>query len=184
MSTLVFERARIVDPSRSLDAVGTAIVKDGLIAAAGPEALNQGRPAGAEVIDCAGKALLPGLVDMRVFIGEPGAEHRETIASASTAAAAGGVTSLLMMPDTEPAIDDVALVEFVMRTVRRPIPLVAVFIPTDPRAGWISTRCTSSTAQDSVTSAPGWTCSADAVKERTPTALVGRPNTSTSRNPM
>ncbi len=118
MSTLVFERARIVDPSRSLDAVGTAIVKDGLIAAAGPEALNQGRPAGAEVIDCAGKALLPGLVDMRVFIGEPGAEHRETIASASAAAAAGGVTSLLMMPDTEPAIDDVALVEFVMRTAR------------------------------------------------------------------
>ena len=61
---------------------------------------------------------MPGLVDARVFIGEPGAEHRETIASASRAAAAGGVTSLVMMPDTDPVIDDVALVEFVLRTAR------------------------------------------------------------------
>src|SRR5690606_32104441 len=75
-------------------------------------------PEGATVIDCAGKAILPGLVDSRVFIGEPGAEHRETIASASIAAAAGGVTSLVMMPDTDPVIDDVALVEFVLRTAR------------------------------------------------------------------
>ncbi len=57
-------------------------------------------------------------MDGRVFIGEPGAEHRETIASASLAAAAGGVTSLVMMPDTDPVIDDIALVEFVMRTAR------------------------------------------------------------------
>lgn len=61
---------------------------------------------------------MPGLVDSRVFIGEPGAEHRETIASASRAAAAGGVTSIIMMPDTDPVIDDVALVEFVKRTAR------------------------------------------------------------------
>ena len=54
----------------------------------------------------------------RVFVGEPGAEHRETIKSASEAAAAGGVTSLIMMPDTDPVIDDVALVEFVLRTAR------------------------------------------------------------------
>jgi dihydroorotase len=57
-------------------------------------------------------------VDSRVFIGEPGAEHRETIASASHAAAAGGVTSVIMMPDTDPVIDDIALVEFVLRTAR------------------------------------------------------------------
>ena len=61
---------------------------------------------------------MPGLVDARVFIGEPGAEHRETIASASLAAAAGGVTSIIMMPDTDPVIDDIALVEFVLRTAR------------------------------------------------------------------
>ena len=70
------------------------------------------------MVDCAGKAVIPGLVDARVFIGEPGAEHRETIASASLAAAAGGVTSIVMMPDTDPVIDNVALVEFILRTAR------------------------------------------------------------------
>ena len=118
MAATVFERARIVDPSRGVDEVGTVIVDGTTIAAAGAGALNQGHPSGATVIDCAGRAILPGLVDGRVFIGEPGAEHRETIASASQAAAAGGVTSIVMMPDTEPPIDDVALVEFVLRTAR------------------------------------------------------------------
>jgi dihydroorotase len=118
MSVTVFENARIVDPSRNLDETGTLIVEGGKILAAGAAVLNQGRPEGATVVDCAGKAILPGLVDARVHIGEPGAEHRETIASASAAAAAGGVTSIVMMPDTNPVIDDVALVEFVLRTAR------------------------------------------------------------------
>jgi len=94
------------------------IVKDDTIVASGAAAQNQGHPESATVIDCAGKAILPGLVDARVFIGEPGAEHRETIASAGRAAAAGGVTSIIMMPDTSPVIDDVALVEFVLRAAR------------------------------------------------------------------
>lgn len=118
MSITVFERARIVDPSRGLDEVGTVIVDGGTIAAAGASALNQGTPDGAVVIDCTGRTIIPGLIDARVFIGEPGGEHRETIASASAAAAAGGVTSLVMMPDTDPVIDNVALVEFVLRTAR------------------------------------------------------------------
>jgi dihydroorotase len=118
MTATVFSRARVVDPSRGVDEVGTVIVDGGKIVAAGKGALNQGAPDGAEVIDCAGKAVLPGLVDGRVFIGEPGGEHRETIASASLAAAAGGVTSIVMMPDTDPIIDDVALVEFILRTAR------------------------------------------------------------------
>ncbi len=118
MTVTVFERARVVDPSRGIDETGTVIVDGDRIAAAGKAALNQGTPAGATVVDCAGKAILPGLVDSRVFIGEPGAEHRETIASASLAAAAGGVTSVVMMPDTDPVIDNVALVEFVLRTAR------------------------------------------------------------------
>lgn len=118
MSVTVFEGARILDPSRGLDAVGTVIVEGGRIAASGANALNQGVPEGAARIDCRGMALLPGLVDACVFVGEPGAEHRETIASAGDAAAAGGVTSLVMMPDTHPVIDDVALVEFVLRTAR------------------------------------------------------------------
>ncbi|MBX9450486.1 MAG: dihydroorotase [Mesorhizobium sp.] len=118
MSVTVFHNARIVDPSRGLDETGTVVVEGRTIKAAGASALNQGTPEGAEVVDCAGKAILPGLVDARVHIGEPGGEHRETIASASVAAAAGGVTSIVMMPDTDPVIDDVALVEFVLRTAR------------------------------------------------------------------
>lgn len=118
MSITVFERARIVDPSRGIDEVGSLIVDGRKIAAAGKAALNQGAPEGATVIDCAGKAIIPGLIDGRAFIGEPGGEHRETIASASVAAAAGGVTSIVMMPDTDPVIDNVALVEFVLRTAK------------------------------------------------------------------
>lgn len=118
MSAILFENARIVDPSRGLDETGSVLIRDGKIVAAGAGARNQGAPEGAEIFDLDGKAVLPGLVDARVFIGEPGAEHRETIASASRAAAAGGVTSLIMMPDTDPVIDDVALVEFVKRTAR------------------------------------------------------------------
>ncbi|TIP30802.1 MAG: dihydroorotase [Mesorhizobium sp.] len=118
MSTTVFSRARIVDPSRGIDEIGTVIVEGRKIVAAGKAALNQGAAQGATVIDCAGKAIIPGLIDARVFIGEPGGEHRETIASASVAAAAGGVTSIVMMPDTDPVIDNVALVEFVLRTAK------------------------------------------------------------------
>ncbi|WEX11719.1 dihydroorotase [Chelativorans sp. AA-79] len=123
MSVTVFTNARVVDPSRGLDETGTVIVEGAEIRAAGADARNQGVPDGATVIDCAGKAVLPGLVDVRVFIGEPGAEHRETIASAGRAAAAGGVTSIIMMPDTSPVIDDVALVEFVRRTARETAPV-------------------------------------------------------------
>ncbi|MBR2688146.1 MAG: dihydroorotase [Aquamicrobium sp.] len=118
MTMTVFQRARIVDPSRGIDEIGTVIVDGRTIAAAGADALNQGIPEGAKLVDCAGKAILPGLIDSRVFIGEPGGEHRETIHSASQAAAAGGITSLVMMPDTDPTIDTVALVEFVLRTAR------------------------------------------------------------------
>lgn len=118
MSATVLQNARIVDPSRNLDELGTLIIRQDKIVASGADVRNQGVPEGATIIDCQGKAVLPGLVDARVFIGEPGAEHRETIASASHAAAAGGVTSMIMMPDTDPVIDNVALVEFVMRTAR------------------------------------------------------------------
>ncbi len=118
MSTTVYTNARIIDPSRNLDENGTLIVQDGIIIASGADTNNKGTPEGAEIIDLNGNVLIPGLVDSRVFIGEPGTEHRETIASASQAAAAGGVTSMIMMPDTDPVIDNVALVEFIKRTAR------------------------------------------------------------------
>lgn len=118
MTITVFQNARVIDPSRGLDETGTVIVDGKKIVASGAAAHNQGAPEGSAIVDCTGKAIIPGLVDGRVFIGEPGAEHRETIASASHAAAAGGVTSIVMMPDTDPVIDDIALVEFVLRTAR------------------------------------------------------------------
>jgi dihydroorotase len=114
---LILANARVVDPSRDLDAPGAVIVADRRIVAAGPEA-GTARPAGAEVIDCKGAVVAPGVVDMRVFVGEPGGEHRETFASAGRAAAAGGVTSIVTMPDTDPVIDDVALVDFIGRRAR------------------------------------------------------------------
>jgi dihydroorotase len=115
---LVLLNARVVDPSRDLDAPGAVIVADRRIVAAGPDAARGARPAGAEIVDCRGAIVAPGLVDMRVFVGEPGAEHRETFASAGRAAAAGGVTTIVTMPDTDPVIDDVALVDFIGRRSR------------------------------------------------------------------
>src|SRR5690606_26809699 len=74
-----------------------------------------GAPEGADVIDADGAHLAPGLIDMRVVIGEPGAEHKETFKSAGRAAAAGGVTTMVMMPNTDPVLDDQSLIDFVLR---------------------------------------------------------------------
>lgn len=119
MTPTVLKNLRIIDPSRQLDETGTIIIgADGRILAAGKQAQNQGAPDGATIRDCKGLVATPGLVDARVYVGEPGAEHTETIESASRAAAAGGVTSFIMMPDTDPVLDDIALVEFVQKTAR------------------------------------------------------------------
>jgi len=117
-NSIVLRNARIIDPSRHLDETGTIVVEDGIIIAAGKEADGLPVTAGAKIRDCSGLLAVPGLVDARVHVGEPGSEYRETIASASRAAAAGGITSFIMMPDTNPVIDDIALVEFVKKTAR------------------------------------------------------------------
>ena len=118
-SATVLKNLRIIDPSRNLDETGTIIIgDDGRILAAGKDAQNQGTPEGATVRDCKGLVATPGLIDARVYVGEPGAEHTETIESASRAAAAGGITSFIMMPDTDPVLDDIALVEFVQKNAR------------------------------------------------------------------
>ncbi|MEL6751509.1 MAG: dihydroorotase [Pseudomonadota bacterium] len=112
----LFRDARVIDPETGLDSRQDVLVKGRKIAAVG-ETIDA--PDGAIVTECRGNILSPGIVDMRVFIGEPGGEHRETIRSAGRAAAAGGVTTMVMMPDTDPVIDDVALVEFVRSTAAR-----------------------------------------------------------------
>lgn len=115
MKRTAFINARLIDPATNLDAPGALLVEDGRIADLGPHLFNDARPTNAEMVDCGGRVLSPGLIDLRVFTGEPGAEHRETLASASDSAAAGGVTSFAMMPLTDPVIDDAALVDFVKR---------------------------------------------------------------------
>lgn len=114
---IAFLNARLVDPASGRDEPGGALVSDGLIADLGPH-LRRNAPETARVIDCKGHVLGPGLIDMQVFTGEPGQEHRETLKTASHAAAAGGVTTMVVMPDTEPVIDQVALVDFIQRRAR------------------------------------------------------------------
>jgi dihydroorotase len=105
-SDTLFSRVRIL--GAGVDVLGDLLVRDGLIADFGP---SLGHPDGAIVVEAEGAILCPGLVDMRVALGEPGFEYRETIASAAAAAAAGGITTLAALPDTRPAIDDPALVQ-------------------------------------------------------------------------
>jgi len=114
--TLLLKGAHVVDPSQNIDGVMDILVAESKIENIG--ATDSIDSQNAEIIDVSGKHIFPGLVDARVYVGEPGGEHRETIASASKAAAAGGVTSFIMMPETNPVIDDVALVDFVRRAAR------------------------------------------------------------------
>jgi dihydroorotase len=115
---ILLTNARVVDPSRDLDQPGDVLIADGVIREAGKNIRAAGIPEGAEIVECNGHVVAPGLVDMRAFIGEPGAEHRETLASASQAAAAGGVTTIVCQPDTDPPIDDPATVDYVLRRAR------------------------------------------------------------------
>jgi dihydroorotase len=104
---------RLLDPATGLDQPGASLLmRGGTVADFGP---GLAVPEGALVVEGGGACLAPGLVDMRAALGEPGAEHRETIASAALAAAAGGITTLCALPDTEPALDDPALIQFVIR---------------------------------------------------------------------
>lgn len=128
---LVLDNARVIDPSRRLDEPGRVIVAGGRIVAAGRDALSQAIPDGAAVVDVDGAVAAPGLIDMCVTVGEPGGEHRETLASASNAAASGGITTIVTLPDTDPVIDDPALVDFLLRRARdaskiRVLPMAAL----------------------------------------------------------
>lgn len=115
---ILLTNARVVDPSRDLDFDGDVLLADGVIRDVKRGIHAAGVPEGTEIFDCRRQVVAPGLIDMRAFIGEPGAGHRETFASASQAAAAGGVTTIVCQPDTNPAIDNAATVDFVLRRAR------------------------------------------------------------------
>jgi dihydroorotase len=123
--------ARLVDPASGVETQGGLLVLDGRIADFGPALTAASAPEGAHVVDCRGDVVAPGLIDMLAFVGEPGAEHRETIASATAAAAAGGVTTIVAAPETAPPVDDPAVVDFVLRRARdtgrvRVLPMAAL----------------------------------------------------------
>ncbi len=115
---ILLANARLIDPSRDLDGPGDVLIADGVIRDAKRGIGAAGVPEGTDIVNCAGKSRGPGLIDMRAFVGEPGASHRETFASASQAAAAGGITTIICQPDTSPVIDNSATVDFVLRRAR------------------------------------------------------------------
>lgn len=121
-----FVNARLVDPESGYDGPGALVVVEGVIADLMRRPAFSDLSPDIRVVDCNGAMLAPGLVDLRVKTGEPGAEPKETLKSAARAAAAGGVTSMVVQPDTEPAIDDPAMVDFILRRARD-IELVHVY---------------------------------------------------------
>jgi len=116
MNRLLFRNARLLDPASGLDTAGDLLVEDERIAAIGGDLSAAARDA--ETVNGDGLCLAPGLVDMRVQLREPGAEHLESIESGGRAAAAGGVTTMVALPNTDPPVDDVSVVEVLARRAR------------------------------------------------------------------
>jgi len=111
--------ARIIDPKNQMDEIGGLIIDDnGKIQAIGKKVANGNLPTEAEKINLKKQILIPGIVDMRVFVGEPGYEYKENFRTLSNAALAGGVTSVVSMPNTSPVIDNVSMVDFLKRRGR------------------------------------------------------------------
>jgi dihydroorotase len=111
---LALVNARLLDPASDYDGPGALLIEDGRITEV-VRGSDIRVPAGVEVVDAGGRCLAPGLIDIRVKTGEPGAEPKETLKSASLSAAAGGVTTIVIQPDTDPAVDDPAMVDFIQR---------------------------------------------------------------------
>jgi dihydroorotase len=119
MKEKVFINARIVDPSQKMDEVGSLILdKQGKVKAIGKNVKKTDASHEAEIIDVDENILIPGLVDMKAFVGEPGYEYKENFRTLSHAALAGGVTSIVTMPNTKPIIDNVSMVDFIIRRGR------------------------------------------------------------------
>ena len=113
---VAYINARLIDPESGLDAKGGLLTIGSEIADFGPQLFADGKtPDGAEVIDCGGKVLCPGLLDIQVHFREPGQEYKETIETGSRAAAAGGVTTVATMPNTKPVVDDITVLAFLQK---------------------------------------------------------------------
>ena len=131
MTRFAILNARLLDPASDYDGPGGVLVHDGKIV----EVIRGSTAdflADIEIIDADGLCLAPGLIDIRVKTGEPGAEPKETLKSASLAAAAGGVTTIVVQPDTDPAVDDPAMIDFIQRrgAALNPVSYTHLTLPT------------------------------------------------------
>lgn len=111
MTRTLFTNARLLDPAQALDAAGYLLAEDGLISAAGAGNADADHRNGAEIIDCKGACLAPGLVDMRVQSADPGAEHLEDLHTLLHAAASGGISTIVALPNAKPVIDDASMID-------------------------------------------------------------------------
>ena len=119
MKKKYYLNAHIIDPKNSIDEVGGLIVNEiGKIEAIGKKVNKNNIPSREKFIDLLGKHIFPGIVDMRVFVGEPGFEYKENFRTLSNAALSGGVTSVVTMPNTSPVVDNVSIVDFLKRRGR------------------------------------------------------------------
>jgi len=119
MKEIYLINARIIDPKNNIDEIGGLIIdSNGTIKAAGKKVANGNLPSSINKIDLKRQVLIPGIVDMRVFVGEPGYEYKENFRTLSNAALSGGVTSVVSMPNTNPVIDNVSMVDFLKRRGR------------------------------------------------------------------
>ena len=119
MKKKYFLNANIIDPQNSIDEIGGMIVnEEGKVEAVGKKVNPSNIPSREKYIDLKGKYIIPGIVDMRVFVGEPGFEYKENFRTLSEAALSGGVTSVVTMPNTNPIIDNVSIVDFLKRRGR------------------------------------------------------------------
>ncbi len=115
---VAYINARLIDPATGLDTKGSLLTIGDTIADLGADLFNDGMPEGAEVVDCEGHILCPGLIDNQVHFREPGFEEKETIETGSKSAAAGGVTTVACMPNTNPTIDDTSVLAFLHKRAR------------------------------------------------------------------
>tara|TARA_B110001452_G_scaffold101338_1_gene84047 strand:+ start:406 stop:1698 length:1293 start_codon:yes stop_codon:yes gene_type:complete len=119
MREKIFINARIIDPSQNMDEEGCLVIdKNGKIKSIGKNTKKNNTNLSAEIIDVKNNILIPGIVDMKAFVGEPGFEYKENFRTLSQAALAGGVTSIVTMPNTKPIIDNVSMVDFIIRRGR------------------------------------------------------------------
>jgi len=138
MSILVITNGRVIDPGSGLDAIADVVISDGLVTEVGPDTAKGviADKTADQIVDASGLVVAPGFIDLHVHLREPGQEHKETIASGAQAAAAGGFTTICQMPNTQPAVDNAALVEAALKEAAvAPVRVLTTGCITKERAG-------------------------------------------------